>query len=215
MHISSHGRPTSRPLTLSASPDYLTAKVSEPDSILPVLKFDCHSCHHGNQILIVCREILESLAIHMASTVNSGADEEIHRLRDDNEQLRDDLLTLLHPPQDQATDGSIREDFGNLCQSVDFWVDNIIENSSLEKHGVQLGRREQDLLKEVGIDRLSPKDDNAIASLILSVAVQRELQRRIFDRLCPVGITKQQETVIEQVLQGMQSLESGKGKQVK
>ncbi|KAK5195202.1 hypothetical protein LTR96_002796 [Exophiala xenobiotica] len=146
----------------------------------------------------------------MSSAADSGTEEEISRLQEKNERLRDDLLTLLHQPQDQATDGSIREDFRHLCQSIDFWVDNVVEHSSLEKYGVKLGRREQDLLKEVDIISLARRSETATAYLLLSVAVQKELQKNIFDRPCPVGITKQQESVIEQVLQGMQTLEFGK-----
>ncbi len=150
----------------------------------------------------------------MAYAGNSGADEEISRLQEKNEQLKDDLFTLLQQPQDQATDGSIREQIGDIWRSVDFWVDNVIEDSNLDKHSRKLGSREKDLLRELGIGWFTPRSEHAAAYLLLSVAVQRELQKRIFDRTYPVGITKQQEGVLAQVLQGMQTLESGKGKRL-
>ncbi|KAJ9608713.1 hypothetical protein H2200_006484 [Cladophialophora chaetospira] len=146
----------------------------------------------------------------MAYLSSAEAEEEISRLQEKNERLTDDLFTLLQQPQDQATDASIREEFGDLCHSIDFWVDNIIEDSGLDSHNRKLGRKERSLLKEVGINGFAPRDEHAGAYLLLSVAVQREIQRRIFDRPYPVGITKQQEAVLEQVLQGMRTLDSGR-----
>lgn len=147
----------------------------------------------------------------MAFTADFAVDEEISQLREQNERLKDDLLTALQQPQDQATDGSIKEEYSELCQSIDFWVDNVIQDSNLDKHSRKLSSRERALLREVAVYGFTPRDENASTYLLLSVAVQRELQRKIFDRPYPVGITKQQEAVIEQVLEGMQTLESGKG----
>jgi hypothetical protein len=147
----------------------------------------------------------------MASAADFVVDEEISHLREQNERLKDDLLTALQQPQDQATDGSIKEEYSEICRSIDFWVDNVIEDSNPDKHSRKLSGRERSLLREVAVYGFTPRDENASPYLLLSVAVQRELQRKIFDRPYPVGITKQQEAVIEQVLEGMQTLESGKG----
>lgn len=152
----------------------------------------------------------------MAYIASSTAEEEISRLREKNERLTDDYLALLQQPEDEATNGSIKEDFGKLCQSIDFWVDNIIvEDSNLDKHSRKLGRKERYLLKELGVNWFMPRDEYSGAYLFLTLAVQREVQKRIFDRPYPIGITKQQESVIDQVLDGMQDLEFGKGKQAK
>jgi len=153
----------------------------------------------------------------MAYITDSVADREISRLAEQNERLKDDLFILLQP-QGQASDASIRSDYNHLCRSIEFWVDNVIEDSSLDipdKRRRKGERRERHLLKELGITSFTPKDEKRSAYFLLSVAVQRELQTRVFDRPYPVGFTKQQENVINQVLEGMRKAEFGRGEQAK
>ncbi|KIW64908.1 hypothetical protein PV04_07212 [Phialophora macrospora] len=146
----------------------------------------------------------------MAYIADSAASEEINRLTEQVERLKDDLFDLAPLQKNQASDATITSDYLELCQSIDFWVDNVIEDSSFDKHYKKGDRREQSVLKSVGISHFTVRNERSYAYFLLSVAIQRELQRKIFDRHYPIGVVKQQGDVIDLVLEGMKKLESGK-----
>lgn len=141
--------------------------------------------------------------------------EEINRLTEQNEQLKDELFVLLHEQHD-VSDASIRDAYRDLRGSIEFWVDNVIgdsRSSSPGKHRRDVEQREYTLLKDFGVPSALIEEGRGYPYFLLSLAVQRELQQRIFDKEYPLGITDQQADVIDQVLDGMNNLESGKGKQ--
>jgi hypothetical protein len=141
------------------------------------------------------------------------ASEEIRRLIEQNERLKDDLLILLQP-QNQVSDADIRRDYIDLCDSIDFWVDNVITDTTPnipDDHRRQVELRREFLFEELNIDPATLRGRESPEHFILSLAIQKELHTRIFDKRYPIGVTEQQEIVIDEVLEGMENQDVDKG----
>ena len=141
-----------------------------------------------------------------------GADR-IDRLVERNEQLKDELLTLLQADH-QVSDATIKSGYQDLCNSIDFWLDNVIEDSKLrlaQRPGKKDQRRLSHQLRDFQIPESLSYDGRSFAYLILSAVIMCELQRQIFNRTLPLGTSREQERVVNHILVGMHKRESGRG----
>lgn len=136
---------------------------------------------------------------------------ENERLRDENENLKDDLLALIQEPQDQASDGSLAEACKYLRYDIEFWVHNVIKDSNFKPGRAKLSSKEHKLRKDLGFDWPKAQDMTITAQVFLSVAIQKVIQDQIFDKLYPVGVTEQQAQVIDHILDGMQEVVTARG----
>ena len=151
----------------------------------------------------------------MTSFAPLNESEELSRLREDNETLRDDLLDLLQEPPGQATDADIRTRYNDLCQSIDFWVENVMSDSHLDGEKARMGHKERTLLRDAqfGSNACARMSDHTLQSLILSLAIYDRVFNLIFSRAYPIGIVEPQTTVLNQVSAGMKNAGFRDGKQ--
>lgn len=147
----------------------------------------------------------------MTSAGNLTADAAKRQLSEEIEHLKDQLLALLRKPTDEVTALSAKEAYRMICYNMDTWVSNVIEDSSSDIKPSRLGRRGRHQLKHLKLDYPSANGSTSIPSLLLTLAIRDRVRSLVFDRAYPVGITSDQGHVLDQVLQGMKSLESANG----
>jgi len=152
--------------------------------------------------------------------------EEIKMLKDENDKLRADLeectsiILARVAKQDQASDASIRDDYIDICTAIEAWIKKITFNSKKDSfktkymenlRHLDAGRQ---IAREIGYTGLNPHElgnfDNC-DYFILSLIIGHSLHEYIFGRPYPIGITIEQERVMDKVKRGMKSPALNKG----
>ena len=153
--------------------------------------------------------------------------EEIKMLKDENIKLRADLEECTSivfarvSKQDQASDASIRDDYIGICTAIEAQIKKVVANSSKDefktKYWENLRRLEEGrslakyLNRSVGLDPHELGNFDTCDYFILNLIMGHWLNKTIFERQYPVGITKQQGQVIDEIETGMQSPALSKG----
>jgi ankyrin repeat protein len=116
-------------------------------------------------------------------------------------------------------EASIREDYTRICDSIDSWVDDVMfdnDKYGFQKYymGVLRSKKRRSMLEIQGIDLEKLADYDSAGHFILSLVVQEQLNKHIFKKRYPIGITDSQVEALDYVKMSMDSPSMGKGKQM-
>lgn len=154
----------------------------------------------------------------MAQSDERAAEEEIQRLKRENERLKDDLFALLQE-DNLASEATIRSGYQDICVSIETWIDFVtvdVEKSDFRKRYKRalLDKKERHKLEKLGL--MNPENlgdyDNA-DYLVLSLVIRLHLDKQIFHNRYPIGVTEEQEDVIDSIMEGMRESSLRKGTQ--
>lgn len=140
--------------------------------------------------------------------------EENARLKADLEECKIRLFELLYE-DNQVSDGSIRKEYDDICESIEKWIDEVFKECDFTRRFNVVLKREPHKLAKLGIDPeiqdSELEDDGAPGMawlsrqetcnhIVLSLAIWDILENYIFCKQFPVGTTKDQTVLFEDIL---------------
>jgi hypothetical protein len=153
----------------------------------------------------------------MEHTGEPTAAEEIWKLKKQNERLTDDLFELLQP-DNQVSEASLRNDYKEICDAIESWIDSVTTASrkvDFKRHYKEQLRNEKRraMLRDLVFDPVTLGEYDNVAYVVLSLMIELQLEKYIFRRPYPIGITKKQTEVIEEIEECMYNNSQNQGTQ--
>ena len=141
-----------------------------------------------------------------ATNISDGENTAQHRtMAEENERLKAQLFSLLQPPG-QISEFSMKQRFSSICSAVDTFIANVVADSEVtsvlsERQGISSSRRS--LMKKMGLQSLALGEYEKEEELVLSLAIQRQLEEWVFRPPYPHGLSKRQKEVLTAVTTAM------------
>jgi hypothetical protein len=137
----------------------------------------------------------------------------ISRLQEENERLKDDVFVLLDVPT-SISESSIKAQYTDICDAIESWVEDIHRTYNPDAKGTPRLplRKRRSILRSFGVDADRVADYIYAGDLCLSVIIERQLREQIFDNKYPIGISKSQTKVLDEVQKGMEIPRITKGR---